>query len=419
MDHNPLSYDGRQPIANMGVVAGKVMLDKALVEERMANAQDPDTITSCIPGGAQPENHALLWGDPLFGMKCVRNGAAGEGEPNELVTSSLAGVNIYDYGSTDALEEDYYFAGFAVDNYYLADPNGGSIVPSPESGIATVRVGTQSTRNNGPYEFYPGQRICFRAPKTMRANSHSGVVMEDGGMPLAKRARSGEPNTRVRFELVPFDYTDFTTQVSGAYALIQTSHQDRNAGISDLPFSHFEQRDERTGLHVLSGRLEAAGGRKFGDFGFALAVIETLAENGFLTIDYADISIAEKVRRLAVDMGLWSTDVSKQTILLDAYRNAYFQDLPMDSRVIAVRTNFVSNHVTAIGSTVPQVMARDNRVANNTDIAFAKLRLQLSRFKDGALVADWNSKQSKVIATALNNAGPTQTLHCLAGHSPL
>ena len=91
----------------------------------------------------------------------------------------------------------------------------------------------------------------------------------------------------------------------------------------------------------------------------------------------------------------------------------------MDPVVTITRNNFVSNHVTAIGSTVPQVMARDNRVANNTDIAFAKLRLQLSRFKDGALVADWNSKQSKVIGTALNNAGPTQTLHCLAGHSPL
>lgn len=412
---NPLSYDGIQPIANMGAIPGKVRLDKVTVDIRMADSHDPDTMISCVPGGQQPENHAILWGDPVFGLKCIRDGGAADGEPNELVTASIAGENMDKYGGNlDAFEEEHYFAGFAVDNVYLVDPNTGQQGTNLAQGIATVRVGTQSTRNNGPYEFFPGNRIAYRCPRTVRTNQGGGLVMADSGNTLVKRARVGEPNTRPRFELVPFDYTDFTTQIAGAYSMLQHKRSENNAGIADIPFHEFEQRNERTNVHVLSGRMEAAGGRKFGDFGFVLAVIETLVTRGMLSITVAG---GNNPRGLAVAMGLWSTEPSD--VILEAYRNAYFQDLPLsDPAVESARNDFVRAYLAGIGSPA-NVVARDNSRDKNTDVNYAKLRLQLSKFKDGALVSDLYAKMSKIIGTALNNAEPTQTLHVMAGHTPV
>ncbi len=109
-------------------------------------------------GGGQEKNHDIWMGDPVYGLKCVRSPEVMAGHPNEVVTATVAGLYLPDFGSQHAAERQVYFVGVSQTDYrYSGNPSGSSLMPDPEHGIATVKTGTCSVINNGPFVQYAGQ----------------------------------------------------------------------------------------------------------------------------------------------------------------------------------------------------------------------------------------------------------------------
>ncbi len=154
MDRNGMLQGLMNPVANVGVIPGKVIPDYQVIEEHTANADDPNVAPFCYPGGGKPTSHDIKLGYPLFGYKCVRNPEVQEGEPNEFAIASVAGLNTNLFTSHRAMESNFYFVGFSTGDQHVSDPMGDSTTSDPQ-GVGTIRVGTVSTYNNGPYMFYP------------------------------------------------------------------------------------------------------------------------------------------------------------------------------------------------------------------------------------------------------------------------
>ena len=154
MDTNGMLQGLYRPVANVGVIPGKVIPDQHVIDEHTANADDPAVAKFCYPGGGKAINHDIKLGYPLFSYKCVRNPDVPEGEPNEFAIASVAGLNTDLFNSHRSMEGNFYFVGFATGDQHQSDPNGDSTTSDPQ-GVGTIRVGTVSTYNNGPYMFYP------------------------------------------------------------------------------------------------------------------------------------------------------------------------------------------------------------------------------------------------------------------------
>ncbi len=265
---------------------------------------------------------------------------------------------------------------------------------------------------------------------------------------INKRARMGEPPTQFRPELVPFDYTDFTVLLAGAYATMQTSKNDTSPGIADIPFHEFNRRDGVNDAYAFSGDQEEAAGHKYGRIVGGLAMLEILLQYGLVSVDVsvsnaiatlnsqastkqqrddvfktlAQRRAASQVDRtaaigaasnIATLIGLWETDVSRQGVLLDVFANMYFNDLYEDGRVSRVKGDFETY---CGGPELARKIVQQSNLANDHADNYKKARLLSSKYTEGALVGNWFSKTSQIIGRSMNSCAPGDTLHVLAGH---
>lgn len=442
MDRNPMLQNLMNPTPGMGIIPGKCMLDWTIVQEHMKNAEDPAIARSCYPGGAKDINHDVMFGDFSFGLKCVRNGEVMEGEPNELGIVSLAGLYTEAYHSHRSMEDQWYCNGLAMTECRVSNPLD-STTSDPDHGYATARAGTVNTNNNGPYMFYPGMLGCWRFPMSRMATYHNVPDFDSTKdfEPINKLARGGTPNTQFKPEIVPFDYTDFATHISGGFATMRhpkTSSMGR--GISDMLFRDFFKYSCIEGIPAVSCDQEEASGYKYGKTGIVLAGVEVLIQKGFLqfTKEFADAIAAAKGNNtyvtanaagpkpvadkptLATDMihlanaiGLWSTKEAEQKVIYEMFANMFFSDLGETSFAKTASKEFIAN--VCDGNDRRKIMLQldlDNDPKRN----YQKLRLHLSKFDEAALVGGWHSKTSKILGRAMNAAAPGDTMHFLLGH---
>lgn len=422
-DHNPMLQNLYNPVPNLGVISGKCRLDYHFIAECQANAEDPDIARYCYPGGANDINHDAMPGDSSFGIKCVRSIDVMEGEPNELGIVALAGINRSNYESHRTMEDQFYWQGFVATESRLTNALN-SNTSDPDHGYATIRVGTVSTINNGPSSFYPGQYVSWRFPKAGADGSLMDSQRNGNGQITNLRARGGTPNTQFRPELVPFDYTDFETQIASGVALAAVKKTNADPGIADVPFEEFFRTDGIVDAHCYAASQETAAGYKYGKLGVGFAMIETLARAGYITLtpsaqlynngvrapqtarsaaDYA--SIADQVERMAAHIGTWSTQESEQTIIHEILANMYFRDLPVSHVKGAAAANAIATHSGKPLAKIAMSWLKkgDKDYEKN---CYYKLRVMLSHFDSAALVGSWYSKTSKIIGRAMNACVP-------------
>lgn len=402
-DRNPMLMNNNNPVAGLGIIPGKAMLDDDLVECRKQNAKDPLRAITCYPGGESDINHNIMIADLLFGRRGTRNVEVMDGEPNELVTASVAGMSWAEYMSQREMEEDFYFVGVSAGEEKLENPYDLNTVDA-RNGVGTVRVGTMSVVNNGPETFFPGDLVMWRWPD---CGLTPGVNLNGEALdPINQRARYGAPPTQFKPEIVPFHPEDLSVDLAGIYSAMSVTQG--NGGIADIPYKD-------TLCNVPNARntkpwsclQDEAISFKFGLLGVGLVMLQTLAREGKITFPEG-----HNFSSILTDLGLFEDNPG-----------------PMNS---LVRDIMADLFLKEIGAEHGDKDAAITRFAQDTDLKaydaavkspqsameqYARLRIHLlSTLTEGIVMCN-NSHRSKIIGRCMSASAPGDTTDILFGHT--
>jgi hypothetical protein len=278
-----------------------------------------------------------------------------------------------------------------------------------------------------------GDYVAYRFPRLNNDGLLEDSQRSSDGQVINLRARGGTPSTQFRPELIPFDYTDFETQIAGGVICAETSSKHSiTPGIADMPFEDFFKCDGIAEARACSAEQETSSGYKYGDLGKVFAGVESLAKYGYVTINPAGaraaaaasasatpaalLATAAAVERLAADIGTWSTTLADQTVVHDILNNIYFRDLPQsNTKAVAAANSLGALAGTPLSKIATTWIKRGVDKAAYEKACYLKLRVLLSHFANAALVGSWFSKTTKIIGRSMNTATPADTLHVLAG----
>jgi hypothetical protein len=432
-DRNALLQGNRNPVMVVGAIAGKCVMDFNMVQEFKENAENPLAATTCYPGGSNDTNHDIMPTYSSFGRKGTRSvdAADGDTEPTEVGIVSVAGLNWHNYCSQRQMEDDFYWQGIVTTESRLTHPND-ELTEEPQSGYATIRCGTHSVPNNGPSTFYPGTLMAWRFPLApFHPGDNSARAQFNNGETINQRARCGEPLTQFRPEYVPFDPTDFSTQLAAVFACITEANGVNMDGVADLPFERcLPHLMGQTGCREVSCLQDEAISYKYGLWGVTLTMLETLVRQGIVSVNDpaegnrndryaafrrspADAHAA--VKGVAEDIGLWNLNPTEQkgTILYEGLADVFLENL---SPLEEARRTAVGNFADATNTTLLKI---SRRVPSNNDERYESLRANVSEVLLQGLTSSWQSKTSRIVGFATNTAAPSDTLDACFGHRRL
>ena len=417
---NEMLQNGNNPNMGTGIVDFKAFIDEFQVAKRQEDAQDPKTAVGCYPGAAREENLGIMPGEFCYAPKDARNSVA-EGDVNELVMSSVAGLRYEDYGSHRSMQANFYPVGVASTESRVGPVNEGT-TEDPKHGVGGVRVGTVPTINTGDYVIYAGNPVMLRFPTTRLT---PGAAHDYAIDKINQRARGGQPNTKLLLETVPFDYTDFSINVACSLATIRDNKA--QGGICDMEFHEFFGFDGIPEAASFTSEQEEAAGLKYGSMSNVGAALEVLVESGYITINLAAEAPAKvdaenartQVSDLLKNIGLWETG--------DCISN----DTKNDSTVIKILSNMNCMHgidkecevrrqgLGKLGSSkkIADIMNQQLHTRSSHHDKYAKLRAHSSRFTHAAVISGLYTKSEWVVGTALGGANPSGTLPMMLGHT--
>lgn len=409
MDRNPLLQNNLNPVPGIGIIPGKVMLDWDLIQMRKANADDAAVAGECFPGGSKDINHDAMPGNISLGLRALRNGEVIDGEPNERGFTSASGMQFTNYDSQRSMEDDQYFQGVVATEQRVSSDD------DPDHGYAIIRAGTVSVINNGPYMFYPGQYACWRLPQAPFGETDT--ILD----PVLQRTRPGTSVTKWMPEFVPFDPTDISQHVAAAYANMKATRMDGDPGTADIQLQDFFVRNGTYASKALTPLQEEAMAYRFGDIGKVLRGVEVLVRHGYLQEGDGFIAApnqaeeadaAQLARKLAVDIGLWSTNPANHIVQHKILASIYMASLnPGDTdRTDAMRI-FKDQH---LGNKTWQQASTTQ--LEDTDSLFGLLMSNLPEISITGITGTWYSATSKIIGKPMNSAAPADTLHLMLGH---
>lgn len=421
---NPLLQGNRSPVMVLGAITGKAVMDYSLVTQFKENANNPYVSETCYPNGSDDINHDIMPGYASFGQRNVRtvDDADHNAEAMEVGIVSVAGLNWGSYCSQRQMEEDFYFQGIVTTEQRLTKPND-DVTDETDTGYGTVRTGTISVPNNGPYTFHPGTLIATRFPLApFHPAEKGGRKVFNGGDNINQLARAGEPITQFRPQYIPFDPTDFKVQLAAVYACITQQKGDGNPdGISNMPFVNaVPHLMGDTGCRPWSCLQEEAISYKFGTWGIALTLIETLVRNGWITVNGAaaanvavrptDADAHVTVANLASEIGLWNPDSAAQGVLLEGLADVFLKNIsPLDS----TGAEAVARFRRATGKEFIEIV---HTTPIDTLQHYQSLRANVCEVMLQGISSSFFSKSRTIIGFATNTAGPGDTLDTVLGH---
>jgi len=431
-DRNPMLQNLNNPVAGLGIVPGKGLLDDNEVHHRQRNARNPMRAAFCYPGGDDPINHNIEVGDLLFGKRGQRDVEEMDGEPNELVTGSVSGLCWDDYNTHDAMEEDYYFVGVAAGDESLERPFDGGT--DGRGGHGTIRVGTVSVINTGNKTFYPGDLVMWKYPdcgntpgssfyNKMRMGSRNMSIV-DGGDPdnpgINMRARYGQEITKFRPEIVPFNPTDFSIQLGGVFSTMFLPMSE--GGVSDVPFNNLlSNTADYQGGTDLTLAQESGLSYKHGLLGVFSALLECCVLNGIVELrepeDNTPLPKAKQANAITESvlkkMGAFSTDSSEQGILIDGMSDVFLKHI---GGADALQEAALKRFVDSFGSN-PYDVAVVTPDSTNIEQMHARMRLNAVGNLTRGISKTVDSKRSKIIGRCTSASAPGDTTDILLGHT--
>ena len=416
------------PVVGQGIISGKAFVDHRRIEEARINAQDGGALLGCYPGGESDDNLSIMPGELSFGIKedrMMRHMMGGMA--NESGLTSLAGHSYSDFYTDEGFMDNFYFQGVVDTEFRVGSGN------DPQHGYAFSRAGSKTINNNGPGDIYAGDLVAYRAPLTPKSasnNGSSGTSLDS----IVFQNRAGTPNTKYLWEVHRFDYTDFTSQLTGSYAAMRSNQYDNDPGIADLPIERFWERSGTNDSKALTNLQSQAMGYKYGLLSVGLTVVEHLLRLGVLTYNPGALqddpnlqnapAAATNVRNIATDIyGLFVNNPNGQARQNELFADIFLRNLPkgLAERTLA-ETRFLATHVTAanIDITGGNAWRNISKAYNDNDATrFMRMRANQMEILCSGIAGSWYSKTSKIIGKAMNTAKRSGQLHLVLGHFKL
>lgn len=409
------------PVAVVGAISGKAMLDVELINQFKRNSSNPRTKPFCYPGGDDPINTNAMQYDTAIGMRNVREMDGFDGEPAELAIVGIGGLDWSQYCSQAHMQRDYYWLGIVTTESRMFNPYDPATLDAIHQGFGFIRAGTHTVANNGPSNFYPGQRISWRLPPApFHPKSES-----DSDMPsLNEINRAGRPPSQWQAEYVPFDPLDMTAHFASAYALM-TVNQD-SGGVQDLSYHHaLPHLTGFPGVRPHDPLQEQAISYKFGLSAIGLGFVQALADRGLVTINEAAAATlinADARKRnydrcaLLVDrLGLFdasATGNAGRETLHDILADVMMSDIsPIDTKGQEAKGRFED----CIRGTMDYKSVPFMAPTNPRQL-YAGMRFHAMTLLTQGLSGSWDDAHNMIVGRSLNASAPGDDLHGLWGH---
>jgi len=413
-DRNPMLQGLRNPVPGIGLVPGKSMLHTDLIRKWQRNAEDPRRAVNSFFGGGDLINHSALPGDSSFGVRSACNDYIMDGEPNEIGVVSVAGQCWQDYASHREMQDDFYWQGIVTTESRLTPQQLGGNTYDPNHGYATARAGTVSVINNGKFTFYPGNLICYQWPMTYL--HPNGTKEFNGGSTINQLARAGTVPTQFKPELVPFDPTDFTVQLSAAFTHSKLTKEE--GGISNMPFEILLPSSSARNGAISRWQCiqDEAAAYKFGLWGIFAGMLETVLARGLIpgSVAMSSEDAYAAVRGVIENVGLFNVDPTINTPYVhEALANVFLRNLaPGTEERTPALTDFRAN-------TGKEIWDIATEYPRTNEARYARLRVHAMEILIHGIAGSWYSKTSTIIGKAMNSAAPADTLDGLWGHFAL
>lgn len=427
-DRNRMLQGNVMPVAVVGAISGKGMLDTELVTQFKRNSANPRTKPFCYPGGEDQINANVMQYDTAIGMRNVRELDGFDGEPAELAIVGIGGLNWSQYCSQAQMQRDYYWLGIVTTESRLFNPYDPSTLDAIHQGFGFIRAGTHTVANNGNQNFYPGQRIKWRLPL---APFHP-KTKADGIMPeLCEVNRAGRPPSQWQAEYVPFDPLDMTDHMASAYALMGVNASE--GGVADL--AYHDALPHLTGFRDVRPHdplQEEAISYKFGITAIGLAFVQALADRGVIRFNIPAGDIPNPppnvgnpqnftdCATIADKLGLADPSAdgnTKRAVLHSILADVMFSDIsPLDSQGADARTRFIAsvNGLSANGDEKKDDIPF--RVPVNAADLYASMRYHAMSLNTQGIIGSFDHAHDHVVGRALNASAPGDDLHGLWGH---
>lgn len=415
METNQLKQGGKSKHAILGVIDGTIFKDDSLVAEFQYNANDPATAPFCYPGGTLPINHDISVGDTSFGKKYARGGDTGD----EVGFVAAAGLCWNNYCSQRNMEDCFYWQGIVMTDCQDEKHMDANQDDEHSQGYGILRAGTYTVANNGPHTFYPGDIICWEFPPAPFHPDSSGIFNNGGRINYT--ARDGVPPTQFRPYYRPFDPTEICSDMAGIYAAITSPKTE--GGISDLPYANaLPHYTGYRGERPWSNTQEEAIAYKYGLWGVALTLVQTLARNGYVTVhpggNGPQVAGDANISQLATAIGLFNTNAGQQTIVHEGIADVLLMNLaPNDpARRDAVARFEVETGINDVPRGKFYQAATATPEPGQPALAYANLRTHVANILVGGMLNTWHSKRSKCVGRAISASAPTGDLDGLWGY---
>lgn len=419
VDTRAMASDARTMRA--GIISGKVKLDYDYIGKAVENAADGMVTT--WKGGNDKTSFDAMPGLISMGLRGNTAGAPGT-DWNQTGMVTTAGSDVFDFSSHRSFEGNWTFQGIITTEQRYSDNHLDPRTKDPNAGLFGVSVaGKENTRINGPFRCWAGELACWRAPRVPNDPRVADPAPEgDMAKDQWKRQRDmSSHNPHNHWEIVPFDYTDFTQNTAGALATI-TDVRGLDDGIANVPFREFFQWEGIHAVPSVSCEQEQAAGRKYGFIGVGLAFVETLANHGLVTINDVVAPFNEQneaarekntkdVAKLSTKIGLWKLDSGdvKNEIFFKALTNMFFMDAIPDEYTSTIKTDLKNASGKDIKDLATNTAVGQDDAADEAN--YYKLRIHLSRFTDGALYGSIHEKERHIFGKFANTADPGDISH--------
>jgi hypothetical protein len=423
-DRNRMLQGNVMPVAVVGAISGKAMLDTELVNQFKRNSANPRTKPFCYPGGEDQINANVMQYDTAIGMRNVRELDGFDGEPAELAIVGIGGLNWSQYCSQAQMQRDYYWLGIVTTESRLFNPYDPGTMDAIHQGFGFIRAGTHTVANNGNKNFYPGQRIRWRLPL---APFHP---KGNESMPtLCEVNRAGRPPSQWQAEYVPFDPLDMTDHMASAYALM-TVNADQG-GVADLAYA--DALPHLTGFRDVRPHdplQEEAISYKFGISAIGLAFVQALADRGVITFSNLGADIPEEPRlnadqrkqnfndcaSIAEKLGLSdpsSGGNDKRKVLHSILADVMMSDIsPIDPEGEKAKKRFRES-VTVPADKIDGIPFSTPATKEGL---YASMRYHAMSLMTQGILGSFDDAHDSVVGRALNASAPGDDLHGLWGH---
>lgn len=385
---NGFHAGNRNPARQQGTIDDKVILAKDLIDMFIENARNPALANQVFPdGGDIKKAHSAMPGATvMLNRQYIMKNPTTNGCMQTGIVA-FNGLHWQQYASQMEFESDWKWGGIAQTEQRLETSEYGLTDPSNQ-GFTVFVVGKLTIPWRSEKSVFSGDLVMVKCP---RGNFHPEAPGGATFSPETPPHIAGNIPSAYTALYEPYIPTEFSVQVAGGAAALELTKGQN--GIKDVPYEDIYPQASMDGVaqHKMSEEQEVAAALKFGLWGIALTLIQTLQNSG--------VSLNQTVDAIAGQIGLFdqANDIFKRGVM-----NVI---LNMSDPTDTARTTRVDN------VSLYEIVNKGPSTNKTRHLRAHALQILL-----GGLAAAQEHKRSRVVGMAAGNANPGEDVPILFGY---